>query len=96
MTPAIQPESPWGTSSTPTTRHWSAAYLLAASICTVIVNDGGPGWLNLLVLWMVWNALKFICMGPVSLMLLVRARFTKRRALTKPLGREGTLHIPVP
>lgn len=59
-------------------------YLLLASICANLVADGGPGWLNLLVLLFVWNALKFIVMGPVSLALLVRVRIqeavTRRRA----------------
>lgn len=49
-------------------------YLLLASICANLVADGGPGWLNLLVLLFVWNALKFLTMGPVSLVLLARAR----------------------
>lgn len=52
----------------------AAPYLLLASICANLVADGGPGWLNLLVLLFVWNALKFIVMGPVSLALLVRVR----------------------
>lgn len=49
-------------------------YLLIASICTHAIADGGPGWLLLGVLWAVWNSMKFIIMGPVSLVLLVRAR----------------------
>ncbi|SER97771.1 hypothetical protein SAMN05443377_12435 [Propionibacterium cyclohexanicum] len=59
-------------------------YLLLASICANLVPDAGPGWLNLLVLLFVWNALKFIVMGPVSLALLVRVRIreavARRRA----------------
>lgn len=62
----------------------AAPYLLAASICTNLIADGGPGWLNLLVLLLVWNALKFIVMGPVSLALLVCVRIqeavARRRA----------------
>lgn len=49
-------------------------YLLIASICTNALAAGAPGWLHLVVLWAVWNAMKFIVMGPVSLVLLVRAR----------------------
>lgn len=52
-------------------------YLLAASICINLIADGGPGWLNLFVLLFVWNALKFIVMGPVSLVLLASARCTE-------------------
>lgn len=62
----------------------AAPYLLAASICTNLLADGGPGWLSLLVLLLIWNALKFIVMGPVSLALLVRVRIqeavARRRA----------------
>ncbi|WP_424441929.1 hypothetical protein [Microbacterium sp.] len=49
-------------------------YLLAASICTNLIADSGPGWLNLIVLLGVWNAIKFLVMGPVCLVLLVRVR----------------------
>lgn len=42
-------------------------YLYAAAICTTIINAGGPGWLHLLALLLVWNALKFLWIGPVSL-----------------------------
>jgi hypothetical protein len=53
-------------------------YLLAASICINLISTGGPGWLNLLVLLFVWNAIKMLVIGPISLMLLmhVRARET--------------------
>lgn len=46
-------------------------YLYAAAICTTIINDGGPGWLHLLILLFVWNALKFLWIGPVSLVQLL-------------------------
>lgn len=49
-------------------------YLYAASICAQIIGDGGPGWLHLLVLLFIYNAMKFAIMGPVSLVLLLRAR----------------------
>lgn len=52
----------------------AAPYLLAASICTNLIADGAPGWLNLLVLLFIWNAIKFLIMGPLSLVLLARAR----------------------
>lgn len=52
----------------------SVPYLYAAAICTTIINDGGPRWLCLLVLLFVWNALKFIWVVPVSLVLLVHHR----------------------
>lgn len=52
----------------------AAPYLLAANYCMTIIDDGGPGWLNLLVLLLSWNALKLLIMGPVSLVLLIRVR----------------------
>ncbi len=55
-------------------------YLLAASICTDLIAVGGPGWLNLLVILFIWNALKFLIMGPVSLALLVRVRVQEAAA----------------
>ncbi|GAB2968124.1 sulfate permease [Actinotalea caeni] len=56
-------------------------YLLAASTITTLITDGGPGWLNLLVLLCLWNTMKFIIMGPVSLILLGRARLRERAAV---------------
>lgn len=50
-------------------------YLLAASICTGFIANGGPGWLNVLVLLFIWNALKFAFIGPVSVIHLIRVRF---------------------
>ena len=52
----------------------AAPYLLAASTFTTLIADGGPGWLNLLVLHCLWNTMKFIIMGPISLILLARMR----------------------
>lgn len=49
-------------------------YLLLANLCTALLADGGPGWLNLVVLVCVWNSFKFLIMSPVSVVLLVRAR----------------------
>ena len=44
----------------------AAPYLVAASICTNLIDNGAPGWLYLVVLLCVWNALKFLWIGPVS------------------------------
>lgn len=52
----------------------AAPYVLAANYCITVIAGGGPGWLNLLVLLFCWNALKFLIMGPVSLVLLIRVR----------------------
>lgn len=52
----------------------AAPYIPVATICSGLTADGGPGWLHLVVLWGCWNALKFILMGPISVVLLARAR----------------------
>jgi hypothetical protein len=52
----------------------AAPYLLAASVFTTLAADGRIGWLNLLVLLCIWNAMKFLVMGPVSFVLLTRLR----------------------
>ena len=62
----------------------AAPYLLAASICTNLIADGGPGWLNLLVVLFIWNALKFLILGPFSLWFLTRARVAERRTRSAP------------
>lgn len=55
-------------------------YLLAAAAFAAAVADGGPGWLNILVVLFLWNAAKFAFIGPVSLILLARTRLHEARA----------------
>lgn len=55
-------------------------YLYAIAICVTIIDRGGPGALYLLVLLFGWNALKMLWLGPVSLVLLLRARAKEQRA----------------
>lgn len=55
-------------------------YLAIAVWCTRLIDNGGPGWLHLVVLVCIWNALKMIVIGPVSVVLLVRARVQENRA----------------
>lgn len=52
----------------------SGVYFAIAYWCTVSIDNGGPGWLHLVVLICVWSAFKFLIMGPVSLVLLAYAR----------------------
>lgn len=54
-------------------------YVTAANILTILIGSGAPGWFHLLVLLCIWNAFKFLVMGPVSVVLLVRARIAERR-----------------
>jgi hypothetical protein len=55
----------------------AAPYLLIVSLCTTALAAGGPGVLNLIVLVAGYNAIKMTLMGPWSLVLLARARFTE-------------------
>lgn len=54
-------------------------YLFAASVCVELIARGGPGWLHMLVLLFIWNAMKFLVMGPISVLLLVQARLHDHR-----------------
>lgn len=58
----------------------AAVCLFIASILTVLINDGAPKWLYLLVLVCIWNAVKFVANGIVSIGLLARVRIDERRA----------------
>ena len=49
-------------------------YLLIANVCVQLIEDDAPGWLHLAVLWAIWNMLKMLWIGPVSAVLLIRAR----------------------
>lgn len=73
---------PVGLVATPT-------YLFAMSLCAMIVQDGGPGYLNLLVLLFYWNATKFACMAVLSLPLIVLRALGLRRDQTRQMSREG-------
>lgn len=55
------------------------AYLCAGYITTILIENGGPGWLNLLVLLLCWNAIKFAAMVPISLCLLARVWLSEWR-----------------
>jgi hypothetical protein len=55
-----------------------AAYLLASVALTIFIRDGGAGWLNVLVLLCVWDGVKFVAFGPLSLVLLARVRIREQ------------------
>lgn len=40
--------------------------LFAMSVCATIIERGGPGWLNVLVILFFWNATKFAWMAVLS------------------------------
>ncbi|TDW28913.1 sulfate permease [Cryobacterium psychrophilum] len=67
-------------------------YALAAVFCTGQADAGGSGWFNLLALVFAWNALKFLVVGPMTLMRLlwVLAREANgRRQASRAIPRDG-------
>ncbi|MDJ0378498.1 sulfate permease [Cryobacterium sp. PH31-L1] len=63
-------------------------YALAAVYCRAQIETGGTGWLNLLVLLFLWNTLKFVLIGPISLLKLIAVRVREavaRRRMTRAL-----------
>lgn len=54
-------------------------YLFAAAITTTVISDGGPGWLNLVVLTCTWNALKFAWLGLISPLTVLKCRVASGR-----------------
>jgi hypothetical protein len=51
-----------------------------AAYCVRLVEDGASGWLNLLALLLVWDALKLVAAGPATLIRLLSARHREARA----------------
>ncbi|CUR54364.1 hypothetical protein [Nocardioides sp.] len=49
-------------------------YVFLASMATTLLESGGPGWVNLVVLTCIWNAIKFAGLALLSPCLLVRRR----------------------
>lgn len=58
-------------------------YLLIANLSAEAAANGGPGWLHLVVLVCIWSALKMVCIGPVSIVLLTRARLRETAAVRR-------------
>jgi hypothetical protein len=56
-------------------------YLFAASICTALIDGGASRWLCVVALVCIWNALKFIVIGPVSAALIMQIKHAERRAM---------------
>jgi hypothetical protein len=44
----------------------ASAYLFSMSICATVIERGGPGFLNVLVLLFAWNSMKFAWMGVLA------------------------------
>ena len=62
-------------------------YLFAASICTALIDGGASRWLYVVALVCIWNALKFIAIGPVSVVLLLQCKRSERLSMRlRPLS----------
>jgi hypothetical protein len=53
----------------------AVGYLFAAVLSASLIEQGAPGWVNLLVLLFLWNALKFLVVAPASLVCLALVRY---------------------
>ena len=60
-------------------------YILIAAALAQWVAGGAPGWINLLVLLCLWNALKFFVNGPITAVRLARIRAREQRYRDKML-----------
>ena len=54
-----------------------ATYLFAATVCTMLLDRGGPGWLIVLVLLFIWNVFKLALTGPAILVARARQRMER-------------------
>jgi len=66
--------------------------LFAASTCTALFDGGAARWLYVVALVCIWNALKFIVIGPVSAVFLLRCKRAEDRARRRSMPP----HVPAP
>jgi hypothetical protein len=74
-------------------------YAIAAVSCRAQIEAGGAGWLNLLMLLFVGNTLKFLVVGPISLLKLVAVHLrdaVARRRITRALLADGVERFAEP
>ena len=57
----------------------AVVYIVIAAALAQWVAGGAPGWINLLVLVCLWDALKFAVNGPITAVRLARVRARERR-----------------
>lgn len=55
------------------------AYFVVAATFTTLIEHGWSEWLHVVVIVCVWNGLKFVLFGPMSIALLLRAWFRERQ-----------------
>ncbi len=60
-------------------------YIAVAYWLTVLIEASGAQWLHLIILACLWSGLKMCWIGPVSVVLLAKARSHERRSGDTPL-----------
>ncbi|GAA2974655.1 hypothetical protein JOD63_000384 [Microbacterium terrae] len=68
-------------------------YLLGAVVSVGLIGQGAPKWLYLLAFICLWNAIKFVVVGPVTLIRLAYLRMLEARArhvAALPVASDGT------
>lgn len=76
----------------------AAVYFGAAVVIASLIDAGSPGWMSLLIMICVWNAMKFVVLGPVSVIRLAHVRLLEardRRAARLPVPSEDVELIRV-
>lgn len=71
-------------------------YLYGAAICRELIENGGPGWLHLMVILCIWNTFKMIWIGPVSLAKLAGARYRESAQRREAVNRTTAVEEPKP
>jgi len=67
-----------------------AAYLFAAAMCITLIDHGWHKALYLLFLLLLWNGLKFLWIGPVSVIMLLRPHTHQARGRRQTVRAETT------
>lgn len=66
----------------------SIPYLLIARGALALIEVGAPEWLYLVFILCIWNAIKFLVWGPVSLLYLAKARFREAKRVSASRTRQ--------
>jgi len=64
-------------------------YLLIANMLLTLTHEGAPGWLHLVVLLCLWNAIKMLLLGPISLVWLIFMRSSESAERRRAPVEEG-------
>ena len=71
----------------------AVVYIVIAAALAQSVAVGAAGWINLLVLVCLWNALKFVVNGPITLVRMVRVRALERRYRAAAVASNESLSV---